>query len=406
MTHVQDQNTHAITSRRSQRMPHHRSATGAILLAVLIAAPFVPRDAFGASLMPQGKHAYFDANGDPLAGGKIYTYSAGTTTPLATYSDQAGSTPNANPVVLDARGEATIFWGTGPYKVSLYTSADVLVWTVDNLYPSYSAASALLLYSGGNAAAPELSWIDDVNSGFYSIGEDNVGLALGGTKRWDYAAAGSTLTGTLTVSGATTLQSSATVTGSVIASTGVNSPNHWGTGGASAQFGTYDAYDANFMVSNAIGFAVQANGTNDNKARRLVNLATPTASTDAATKAYVDGLVDVATTTMSAGTGFTLSTNSVRASANVVTIHMHAVATTGGAYTSIATVPSGYRPAAEAIAACKWTDNGTPDAFYWGQCAVSTGGVISMPGYFNVTGWAVPSYATDDEVQLTLTYVR
>jgi hypothetical protein len=40
----------------------------------------------------------FDPNGLPLAGGKVYTYAAGTSTPLATYTDQAGSTTNANPV--------------------------------------------------------------------------------------------------------------------------------------------------------------------------------------------------------------------------------------------------------------------------------------------------------------------
>ena len=64
-----------------------------------------------ASLMPRGKQAYFDNAGDPLAGGRLYTYAAGTSTPLATYSDQAGAVPNTNPVVLDARGEATVFWG-------------------------------------------------------------------------------------------------------------------------------------------------------------------------------------------------------------------------------------------------------------------------------------------------------
>lgn len=87
-----------------------------------------------ASLMPQGKQAYFDANGDPLSGGRLYTYAAGTSTPLATYSDEAGATPNTNPVVLDARGEATVFWSAAPYKVVLTDSADVTVWTQDNVY--------------------------------------------------------------------------------------------------------------------------------------------------------------------------------------------------------------------------------------------------------------------------------
>lgn len=84
------------------------------------------------SLIPEGKQAYFDSAGDPLVGGKVYTYSAGTSTPQATYADQAGLTPNANPVILDARGEATIFW-SGAYKVILKDSLDNTIWTVDNI---------------------------------------------------------------------------------------------------------------------------------------------------------------------------------------------------------------------------------------------------------------------------------
>lgn len=57
---------------------------------------------------------YFDSDGiAPLASGKVYTYSAGTTTPLATYSDAAGSTPNANPITLDANGQALIYVTAG-----------------------------------------------------------------------------------------------------------------------------------------------------------------------------------------------------------------------------------------------------------------------------------------------------
>ncbi len=86
-----------------------------------------------AQLMAQGKQQYFDDNGGPLSGGKLWTYAAGTTTPLATYSDAAGTTPNTNPVVLNARGEATIFWSAAPYKVVLTDASDVTIWTQDNI---------------------------------------------------------------------------------------------------------------------------------------------------------------------------------------------------------------------------------------------------------------------------------
>lgn len=75
---------------------------------------------------------FFDNNGDPLSGGKLYTYSAGTTTPKATYTAADGLTANANPVILDSSGRATIFLN-GSYKFTLKTSADVLVEETDNI---------------------------------------------------------------------------------------------------------------------------------------------------------------------------------------------------------------------------------------------------------------------------------
>ena len=60
------------------------------------------------TVMPVPQIQFLDNNGDPLSGGKLYTYVAGSTTNLATYSDSALSSANANPVVLDAGGRATV----------------------------------------------------------------------------------------------------------------------------------------------------------------------------------------------------------------------------------------------------------------------------------------------------------
>lgn len=84
-----------------------------------------------------GKFQAFDtATGLPLVNGKIYTYSAGTLTPVASYPtiDDATAQTNANtnPVILDSRGQATIILA-GPTKVILKDSNDVELWTVDNL---------------------------------------------------------------------------------------------------------------------------------------------------------------------------------------------------------------------------------------------------------------------------------
>ena len=85
------------------------------------------------SISPTPKLQFFDLNGAPLSGGLLYTYAAGTTTPLASYTDSTGLIANTNPIVLDSRGEANVWLGTASYKLALYTSAGVLIWTVDNI---------------------------------------------------------------------------------------------------------------------------------------------------------------------------------------------------------------------------------------------------------------------------------
>ena len=73
-----------------------------------------------------------DDTGVPLTGGLLYSYIAGTSTAKATYTTRAMSTANANPVVLNSRGEAIIY-GIGLYKLILKTSAGVTIWTQDNV---------------------------------------------------------------------------------------------------------------------------------------------------------------------------------------------------------------------------------------------------------------------------------
>jgi hypothetical protein len=87
---------------------------------------------------------FFDINGDPLVGGKVYTYEAGTTTPLTTYTDNIGSSANPNPVILNARGEASIWLGAGIYKFRLTDANDVELWTVDYIAAPISGVSPAL----------------------------------------------------------------------------------------------------------------------------------------------------------------------------------------------------------------------------------------------------------------------
>lgn len=104
-----------------------------------------------ANLSPSPKLQFFDANGNPLSGGKLYTYAAGTTTPLATYTDSGAGTPNTNPIILDSRGEANVWLGSSLYKFKLTTSADVEIWTVDNVSTGNADILALLAASNGSS---------------------------------------------------------------------------------------------------------------------------------------------------------------------------------------------------------------------------------------------------------------
>jgi microcystin-dependent protein len=85
--------------------------------------------------IPTLRFREFDANGDPLAGGKVYTYAAGTTTPLATYTTAAAAVENANPVILDANGRGTIYLSSSSYKIVVKDANDVVQYTEDNIAP-------------------------------------------------------------------------------------------------------------------------------------------------------------------------------------------------------------------------------------------------------------------------------
>ena len=82
---------------------------------------------------------FFDNNGNPLAGGKLYTYIAGTQTAAPSYTDSAGESAHTNPIVLDSSGRVPSggeIWinSTTAYKFVLKTSVDTLIATWDNLY--------------------------------------------------------------------------------------------------------------------------------------------------------------------------------------------------------------------------------------------------------------------------------
>jgi hypothetical protein len=79
---------------------------------------------------------FFDDNGSPLVGGKLYSYAAGTTTLLATYTTSAGTVANTNPIILNAGGRTPneIWQATGILlKFVLYNSVNELIGTYDGI---------------------------------------------------------------------------------------------------------------------------------------------------------------------------------------------------------------------------------------------------------------------------------
>lgn len=109
-----------------------------------------------AHLLPSPKMQFLDINGDPLSGGKVNTYEAGTSTRKATYTTAAASVPNANPVILDSRGEAPIFWSTGSYKIVLTDSDDAEIYSVDNITLSATGEAGASFRAGSSVPSDSL----------------------------------------------------------------------------------------------------------------------------------------------------------------------------------------------------------------------------------------------------------
>lgn len=98
------------------------------------------------SLFAGAGQQFFDSSGNPLTGGKIYTYLAGTTTPYPTYTNINGNVAHTNPIILDSAGRVPsgeIWLSTGVgYKFVLNNSADVLIATYDNIPSSAQPPAA------------------------------------------------------------------------------------------------------------------------------------------------------------------------------------------------------------------------------------------------------------------------
>lgn len=123
---------------------------------------------------------FFDGNGTPLSGGKLYTYAAGTTTPATTYTSSAGNIAHANPIILDSSGRVAgsgEIWLTNNtiYKFVLKDSNDVLLATWDNIPGVNNGSAANISFTGFNGQTGTVQDLAD------SGGSDWIGFLQSGT---------------------------------------------------------------------------------------------------------------------------------------------------------------------------------------------------------------------------------
>lgn len=121
-------------------------------------------------LTPVLRQRFFDSNGDPLAGGLLYSYVAGSATPVATFTDFGAGTPNPNPVVLDVNGEANVWIIGGLYKFVLADSDDVIQWTVDNVQSLSAQIATQINAAGALAVSSNLSDLLSVPASLVNLG--------------------------------------------------------------------------------------------------------------------------------------------------------------------------------------------------------------------------------------------
>lgn len=138
---------------------------------------------------------FFDSNGDPLAGGLLYTYNAGTTTPVSTYTSRSGVAFNTNPIVLNSAGRTPAeIWLEGGvlYKFVLKDSTFVQIGSYDNI-PAVNdptTTNNLITVAGTNAltglaipplegytAGAQYSFIaQNTNTGAVTLDIDSLGV--------------------------------------------------------------------------------------------------------------------------------------------------------------------------------------------------------------------------------------
>ena len=128
--------------------------TGKYLLLALLATAAFAQDPV--SITPYQLIDARAGNAIACSNCSVYTYAAGTNTPLATYTSSTLATPNTNPVLTNSAGYAVngatvtgIWVGSSCYKLVAKDSTAATIWTQDNVCDRGAVLKALLAASTG-----------------------------------------------------------------------------------------------------------------------------------------------------------------------------------------------------------------------------------------------------------------
>lgn len=116
------------------------------------------------SYAPSPVFTGLDNSGAIVPSGLLYTYASGTVTPLATYTNVGLTSANANPVVLDSAGRATIFLLPTSYKWVLKSAdGNTTYWTRDSIgsVPSTDLDNDVAGTAGEALTAGQVCYLSD-----------------------------------------------------------------------------------------------------------------------------------------------------------------------------------------------------------------------------------------------------
>lgn len=106
-----------------------------------------------ATLLPNAEQTFTNANGAPLAGGKVYFYVPNTSTPKSTWQDANGAVLNTNPIILNAAGRAIIY-GTGNYRQVVQDASGNTIWDQLTQDITQVLQSSVSIWCGTSAGSP------------------------------------------------------------------------------------------------------------------------------------------------------------------------------------------------------------------------------------------------------------